>query len=362
MIVYQILMCLIILTVIPLCMGYTVTGGLKSVSPVTALCYGYLVMMVSFELVTVPVLLFTDYGNFRYVLWIYTPVMLVIAAAGVFRAHKSGQLGESAERMRDDIGRILHDREQLVVWAVAGVILIAILVLVSVRVIFDGDDAYYVVQSLIAQQKGAMYSSNPYTGRAAAIDMRHALAVFTMWISYVGTVTHIHTTILCHTVLPLVFIPLCLMIYGQLGAALLGDKKELTGYFVIFTELFILFGRVSMYTPEAFLLARTWQGKAVAANILLPMVLLTYAYISQDIISGDERGLKTWLPMIVINASAGVFSSLAVVLVCVMTGAGGLVLSVMKRKIRPLIYACLTCIPGLIYMILYLYYTYFGWR
>lgn len=362
MIIFQILMCLIILTVIPLCMGYTVTGGFKSASPLTALVYGYMVMMVSFELVTVPVVLLTDYGNFRYVLWIYTPVMLIIAAAGVIRALRNGQLRGSAAWLRSTLTRIMHDREQLIVWSVAGVILVTILVLVSVRVIFDGDDAYYVVQSLIAQQKGAMYSSNPYTGRAAAIDMRHALAVFTMWISYVGTVTHIHTTILCHTVLPLVFIPLCLMIYGRLGSALLGDREELKGYFVIFAELFILFGRVSMYTPEAFLLARTWQGKAVAANILLPMVLLTYAHISEDVLSGDERGLRTWLPMIVINASAGVFSSLAVVLVCVMTGAGGLVLAIMKRKIRPLVYACLTCIPGLIYMILYLYYTYFGWR
>ena len=355
-------MSILILVAVPVCMGLTVVSGLKCRTWPLALTYGYLVMMTSFELVTVPVLLLTDYNNFRYVMWIYTPMMLILSAAGVIRACRTGCIGEANDRLKDELSDIFHDREQLTVWSVAIVILIVTLVLVSVRVIFDGDDAYYVAQSLIAQQKGAMYSSNPYTGRATTIDMRHALAVFTMWISYVGKITGIHTTVLCHSVLPLVFIPLTIIIYGQTGARLLKGKMVMWGYFVIFTEVFILFGRVSMYTPEAFLLARTWQGKAVAANILLPTLILTYMIMSDRLLSDDDGGFVIWLPMLLVNASAGIFSSLAVVLVCVMTGAGGLVISIMRRRFRPLIYACLCCIPGLIYMILYLYYTYFGWR
>lgn len=362
MIIYQILMSILILIAVPVCMGLIVVSGLRYRTWSLALCYGYLVMMVSFELVTVPVLLLTDYGNFRYVMWIYTPVMLALAIIGVLRARRTGCLTEATDRLKDVLDDIRHDKEQIIVWSIAALILTVMLILVSVRVIFDGDDAYYVVQSLIAQQKGAMYSSSPYTGRAAAIDMRHALAVFTMWISYVGTITRIHTTVLCHSVLTLVFIPMTVLIYGQLGTHLLRNRRELWGYFVIFIEIFILFGRVSMYTPETFLLARTWQGKAVAANILLPMVFLTYAHMLKALLVEENKGIRDWLPMILVNASAGIFSSLAVVLVCVMTGAGGLVIAIMKRRIRPLLYACICCIPGLIYMLLYLYYTYFGWR
>lgn len=355
-------MSILILVAVPVCMGLAVVSGLKCRTWPLALTYGYLVMMTSFELVTVPVLLLSDYNNFRYVIWIYTPLMLTLSAVGVIRACRTGCIGEANDRLKDELSDIFHDREQIIVWFVAIVILAVMLVLVSVRVIFDGDDAYYVAQSLIAQQKGAMYSSNPYTGRAAAIDMRHALAVFTMWISYVGRLTGIHTTVLCHSVLPLIFIPLTIVIYGQTGAGLLKGKRVMWGYFVIFTEVFILFGRVSIYTPEAFLMARTWQGKAVAANILLPTLILTYMIMSDRLLSDDDGGFVTWLPMLLVNASAGIFSSLAVVLVCVMTGAGGLVISIMKRRIRPFIWACVCCVPGLIYMILYLYYTYFGWR
>ena len=385
MIIFQILMCILILIAAPLCMGMAVVSGLKVRSLFFALSFGYLVMMVSFEIVTVQILLLTEYANFHYVLFIYTPIMLAISVFGVIRALKTGFLKESVQKLNNSFAGIVSSKEKLVVWGLAGALLIVILVLTLTRVIFDGDDAYYVVQSLIAQQKGTMYSSNPYTGRAAAIDMRHALAVFPMWIAYVATVTNIHATALCHSVLPIVFIPLTLIVYGQTGALLLKDKnkdkekKELTGYFVLFIELFILFGRVSLYTPEAFLMARTWQGKSVAANVLLPMTFLVlwvvYSYESAE--DADPALIRrAWVLVAIINASAGIFSSLAVVLTCVIICSGGALMSFLKWRSgardrgseparfawRPFLYSCICCIPGILYMLLYLYYTYFGWR
>lgn len=365
MIVFQILMCILILIAAPLCMGMAAVSGLKLRSIGFALAFGYLVMMVSFEIVTVPILLLTEYANFRYVLFIYTPIMLGLCVFGVIRALKTGFLKESVRKLNNRLAGIVSSKEQLAVWGLAGAVLIVILVLTLTRVIFDGDDAYYVVQSLIAQQKGTMYSSSPYTGRAANIDMRHALAVFPMWIAYVGAMTNIHATALCHSVLPLVFIPLTLIVYGQTGALLLKDKKELTGYFVLFIELFILFGRVSLYTPEAFLMARTWQGKSVAANVLLPMTFLTlwvvYSYETAE--EADPAGIRrAWILVAVINASAGIFSSLAVVLTCVIICSGGVLMSILRRRWKPFLYSCICCIPGIIYMLLYLYYTYFGWK
>ena len=378
MIVYQILMCILILIIVPFCMGMLITPRLEKGTVLMSLPVGYLVMLVSFELVTIPVILLTQYSNFKYVLRIYTPVMLILAFLGILSGLKSGYLNMARTRAKGIFGVIASDREQLIVWSVAFIILIVMLILPMFRVIFDGDDAYYVVQSLIAQQKGTMYASNPYTGRAAAIDMRHALAVFPMWIAYVGTMARIHTTILCHSVLPLIFIPLSLLVYGLFGSLLLRAHKNLLGYFVIFTEIFIIFGRVSMYTPETFLLARTWQGKSVAANVLIPMIFIGLWYVSallrekqaadsaggsltEDAVKpGDER--MGWILLVLINAAAGIFSSLAVVLACVITCSGGLILGILKRRIRVFAASCLCCIPGILYMLLYLYFTYLAWR
>ncbi|MCR5595349.1 MAG: hypothetical protein K6G12_05850 [Lachnospiraceae bacterium] len=355
-------MCILILAVIPVCMGMNVVSGIRQRSLVLCLIYGYLLMMVSFELVTVPILLLTDYGNFKYVLWIYTPIIIFLSLSGLFLANKKGFLPQIRTDVNKTVLGVIKNREQLIVWSIAFVLLAVMLVLVSTRVIFDGDDAYYVTQSLIAQQKGSMYASDPYTGKATAIDMRHALAVFTMWISYVGTVCKVHTTILCHSILPLVFIPFAVIIYAKTGALLLKDKKEMLGYFVIFIEIFIMFGRVSMYTPEAFLIARTWQGKAVAANILIPITILGLFLVADTYYSDSNKTTPVWILLALTNAAAGVFSSLAVIFACVMIGSGGVVLAILKRKVKIVVNACLCCLPGVLYMLLYLYYMYFGWR
>ena len=367
MIVFKVLICLIILALVPLMCGMMIVAGLKSPSAWLVYPAGFFLMLLVFELVCVPVVLLTKGSNFGYVAGIYTPLMTVAALLGLWRGKKSGFVAGVLSRIRS----CRPDKETVIVWGIAGLILAVILILMETRVIFDGDDAYYVVQSLSAWQNGTLYSTNPYTGRAAAIDMRHALAVFTMWIAYVGRVTGIHTTILCHSVLPVVIIPLTLLVYGCIGSILLKDRRELLPYFVIFTEIIILFGRVSIYTPETFLLARAWQGKAVAANVLIPMTVLALLILASeysDGTAGEAKGIirdgrgSEWVLLALINASAGIFSSLAVELVSVLMATGGFVLAVRERRIRTFVLTCICCLPGFVYMLLYVYYTYFGWR
>ena len=70
---------------------------------------------------------------------------------------------------------------------------------------FDGDDAYYVVQSVLADQTGVLNRIRPYTGLSTDLDIRHALATLPLWIAYVARMTGIHATIVAHTLLPLIF-------------------------------------------------------------------------------------------------------------------------------------------------------------
>jgi len=366
MIILKIIMCILLLLAAPMCMGLLLVSPLERGDRSLGLLLpaGYMVMMVSFELVTVPIFLLTEYQNFIYVVIVYSVVLILLSALGVLCALKkekrSGVQGLSAIN-----NRILRSfepyrvgtTESKVVWVIALSILVVILILVETRVIFDGDDAFYVAQSLVTQQNGTMYVTQPYTGKAAAMDTRHALAVFTMWIAYIGKLTGIHTTILCHTVLPLVIIPLTFLSYLEIGIRVLRDKKEMIPYFCVFMELLVLFGRVSIYTPEAFMLARTWQGKSMAANMLIPMT-----FLSLLVMFGNNNKYSRWLMLIVVNAAAGIFSSLAVVLVSLLILVGGFVITIKERKLINMISACVCCIPGGIYMLLYVYFTYWGWQ
>lgn len=343
---------------------------------------GYLLMLLSFEIVTLPILLAIDFDNFNYVVRIYTPVMILLAGVGsgialkcaggvsglkeyfgsmlgIYRLHKDSK-NDSLNGQNAPTGKFSFltygKYDGIIVWIIAAAVLVYILVMTQTRVIFDGDDAYYVVQSLIAQQNKSMYVTLPYTGGASPLDMRHAMAVFTMWISYIGTMTGLHSTILCHTVLPLVLIPLTLVTYMEIGIRFLRRREDMLPYFVLFTEVIILFGRVSILTSEAFLLGRTWQGKSMAANFLFPMTLIAIYSLFK------EKGNGKWLFLLLVNAVAGIFSSLAVVLVCILMAIGALWYTIYTRKLINLLRVCLCCAPSAVYMGLYVLFTYVTWK
>lgn len=372
-------MCLIIFILIPALIGLGVVMGLAHEERSIGLVFpvGYVVMLLAFELVTLPVLFFTKYDNFKYVIALYSPVLIALAAYGAYKTYqKAGSLSgimpllrsmssrytvysehETAPGTNKILGFLMGSNklDTIIVWVLAAGVLLYMLIMAETHVIFDGDDAYYVVQSLITQQNGSMYSIQPYTGVASPIDMRHAMAVFTMWITYAGKVTGIHTTILCHSVLPLVLIPLTVITYMELGLRLLKKKEDMLPYFVLITELLILFGRTSMYTSEKFLLSRTWQGKSLAANLLIPMVVLVL------FIHLRKSNKMSWIMLLVMDTVAGIFSSLAVMQVSILIGIGGLWYGIKNKSLKDMIRVWLCLIPGLLYILLYLYFTYIAW-
>lgn len=341
------------------CCGQIIVCGMDSKKSFAGLIIpaGFMLMMLSFELVCVPVILFTSGSNFRYVCFIYTPVLLILAALGAYRGVKSGMIADSARNMASFVKNL--DIEQKITWCIFIVLTVVLLVFMETRVIFDGDDAYYVAQSVTTWQNGTMYSVNPYNGRAAAIDMRHALAAFPIWNAYIGKIFGIHPTILCHSILPIILIPVALIVFGDIGRIVLKDRREMLPYFMIFMTLILMFGRVSIYTSETFLISRTWQGKAVTAGIMIPAVFLAYAVLYDDESPND---LHEWGYLFIIDAAAGIFSSLAVELISILIAAGGAVYLIRQKSIKktlPVI-ACLA--PGVLYMMLYLYFTYLSWR
>ena len=54
------------------------------------------------------------------------------------------------------------------------------------RAMFDGDDSYYVVQSVLADQTGVLNRIRPYTGLSTGLDVRHAFASLPLWEAYVA--------------------------------------------------------------------------------------------------------------------------------------------------------------------------------
>lgn len=187
------------LLAVPFCMGLLPLSLLRKRqrTPGVAFILGYILLFAILELIGIPVVLLNVYHGFTTFIRWFTPVLLLCALGGiavsVLRIRRGYELNfEGAKRLQKTA---LEEKLLLVLFlALVGFQMY----MAFTRASFDGDDAYYGVQALIAQQLDTLYRVNPYTGRSSPLDVRHVLALFPLWEAYVGSMSKVHVTILSH--------------------------------------------------------------------------------------------------------------------------------------------------------------------
>ena len=324
-------------------------------NPGVVLLAGYFGMWAVFEVVTIPAVIFIKYNNFKVASICFMVLGIVCAAVGLwllYRDRKEWKLGSPvmyvchmpwAERI-----------EWLLFFALLGFQLYKAAAYAS----FDGDDAYYVVESLIAQQADVMYRILPYTGRPTDLDVRHVLAVFPMWVAFVAVKSDIHSTIVSHLIMPFVLIPLTYLVYYEIGRELFcrntgKNHKESLPVFMIMMAMFQIFGNVSIYTNETFFLTRTWQGKAVAGSLVIPALFWMFLTMYGSRREKQHKDIGWWIIFVCINMTAGVCSSIAVFLVCILMALTALGLALAQRDLKVVFKMAAVCIPNVVYMMIY---------
>lgn len=354
------------LVIIPFCIGLIPAGFMPEDErkPGIVLLAGYFTMWAVFGLVTIPVVVFVRYDNFILASRCFMALGILGAAAGVWLTYRRRRFGRLREWMSfADCIREMSVSERIE-WLLFLLLLGFQLYKAVAYASFDGDDAYYVAASLIAQQADTMYTILPLTGRHTGLDIRHALAVFPMWIAFVAQKSHIHATILSHTIIPLVLIPLTYLVYYEIGRILFGRpdrpaKSERSGenlpLFMILMAVFQIFGNVSIYTNETFFLTRTWQGKAVAGSLVIPALLWLFLLLY----SGRKKGAAAeragiWLLLVCVNITAGICSSIAVFLVSILMAVAAFCLAIVERDYKVLFKMGAACIPNAFYVLTYL--------
>lgn len=354
------------LVIIPFCIGLIPAGFMPEDKrkPGIVLLAGYFTMWAVFGLVTIPVVVFVRYDNFILASRCFMALAILGAAAGVWLTYRRRRFG----RLREWMSFADCIREMSVAERIEWLLFLLLLGFQLYKAVayasFDGDDAYYVAASLIAQQADTMYTILPLTGRHTGLDIRHALAVFPMWIAFVAQKSRIHATILSHTIMPLVLIPLTYLVYYEIGRFLFGRpdrqvKAERSGenlpLFMILMAVFQIFGNVSIYTNETFFLTRTWQGKAVAGSLVIPALLWLFLLLY----GGRKKGAAAeragiWLLLVCVNITAGICSSIAVFLVSILMAVAAFCLAIVERDYKVLFKMGAACIPNVFYVLTYL--------
>ncbi|WP_026491558.1 DUF6077 domain-containing protein [Butyrivibrio sp. XPD2002] len=389
MVVLSALALILWLFIVPMGMGLLIQKILpttKKTIGINFLC-GYLLSFAVFEVIAIWCMIRIQYGAFHKCTIVFASIEGILAIAGyaskiweiqreydknsnLFYLFFPGDERSKPEALmspRTDVRvmKFQYTRESLLYWGIFFLIVLFQLYKAVTMAPFDGDDSYYVVESLLAQQADVMNTILPYTGSSTALDIRHAMAVFPLWIAFIAKMSGIHATIVSHTIMPLLIIPMVYLIYLEMGRILLGVRQDMIPVYMIFISVFTMFGNTSIYTPETFLMMRTWQGKAMVANFVIPFVIWLFLWMFDDCrkpgflwkeeTAGGLRIVRnsTWLLLFFLNMAAGIMSSMGIIFGTALAGLFSFLLLIYTRDFRIIPKALLSVIPTGVYLLIY---------
>lgn len=303
------------------------------------------------QLIAVPFVIYDGFGFNRIVI-IYSVVLVLFSIGGlvlaIVRAKKDKYyFSENLLRKNQTI-------EEKVEWALFALVVIFQMVMYFKMASFDGDDAYYVVQSVLSYETGTLYRIRPYTGLSTDMDLRHSLAVLPVWMAYLAQVSDINPTVVAHSVVGLFIIPLVYTVYVETGRSVLRKERKKLPVFMIFVGIMQVFGNVSIYTNATFFLTRTWQGKALLANVVIPFAFLILLTIFDSEKFEKDNKIVFWIMLGITNIVAAMCSTTSVLLMAMLIGISGLVMSIKEKDMQILLKLIVTCIPLVIYGCMYL--------
>ena len=362
MIVFKILGLIFMLLIVPMAVGFLALNFIKSTerSYFQAIILGYIASFALLELVGIPVVLLVNYSGYQILMGIYLTALLFTAGLGIYvfikeilrQKDKEGKAKTDVFMLRAKFDAFKASSVESRIYLIIIVLLVLFQVFMALYMSsYDADDAYYNAFARTAQQYGTLYRTNPNTGRSTTLDMRHGMALIPIFEAIISSVSHIHLLIIVHKVMPIVLIPLSYLIFYEIGKILFLDSREKCRIFLIILTVFRIFGNISEYTTETFFFLRTWQGKAIAGNLIIPMII----YLLLNIMQKKElRDGKTYYVLLGITVIAsGACSSLAVLLSLITIALLSLMTSLREKDKNILIKSALACVPGIIYILIY---------
>lgn len=308
---------------------------------------GYLVLFAAFQILSVP-LIIKGARFSTLVLW-FAALCVLFSMAGVVVRLRRMRKAPALQAVKDRAGK-----REIILWTVFGALLLMQLFLAGCLSFADGDDAYFVTVSTIADGTDTMYLYLPYTGGTTSLDMRHALAPFPLYIAFLARITGLHAATVAHIAMPVVLIPLTYCIYGLIGSRLLKGNRRQLPVFMIFTALLILWGNYSLYTAETFLMTRTRQGKAALGNIMVPAFFLLAYLVGERLAENKKVEKSLWALLFCLTTFSCLCSTFGGFLTAVLFGAFGLCVLAVYRRWRLLLPLAVCLLPAAVYMGIYM--------
>lgn len=341
--IFKILMFVFWLGVIPFLVGIFVTGfsRKKSESVISICVYGNITIFAIFQILAIPLIFLK--AEFMLLVYVWAIINICLAIVSLI---------SNRERIRRIILKTFTNIPKMPWWSVLIILMILFQTfMLSYNHHGDLDDSFYVATSVTTWKTNSMYVFNAYTGDLYNnYPARYILAPFPVFEAMISQLVFTHPTIVAHTILPVWLVPLAYGVYWLLGQRLFKKDSKKTWMFLFFLAVLHVFGNASVFTVSTFLLVRIWQGKAVLASILLPLLI----YQSIRLLYDGEDDPMEWLMLLFTMTSACMVSSMGVILAPIALVCYGAVYAVLKKKYKGLIKILLCCMPNMICGIIFL--------
>ena len=303
---------------------------------------GWIMMFAVFQVLVVPFIVAEQ--SFTLAVRTYSIVIAVISVLSLVIGRHA--VKKSIDNFKDS--RI--ESGQLPVMILVIVLIAAQLAASFFLQYLDGDDAFYVATSLTSEHTDTMYRFTPYYGANGELDVRHALSPVPIFMAWIARVSGIHVTILCHSYISMLFLLLMYMIHFQVARRLFPGQKKNQWLFLLALSIWYLFGNVSIYTAESFALTRTWQGKSMFPNLIIP-----YLFLWMLCMAKDEMDIGEWAMLFVTTLAAAFTTSTGIFTVPVLLGMEAAIIAVVKKRAMVVVQTVACLVPCLFFGMLYLF-------
>lgn len=348
----QILRLIIWLLVVPVCVGTLFfSADKKSGRLIFAWVSGQMLLWALFQLLCVPVIL--KEGSYVRMQRLYLMVVVALLVTAAMRWVMIRSRNRTRLRLVKN-GDGERKFSTWVLWGIFGALLLLQLALAVRMTYADGDDAFFVAISTITENSEVMYSRHPYTGETMELDIRHGMAPFPIWITFLARMSDVRAVSVAHVAAPLALITMAYAVFYLIGSRLCGNKEERIPLFMVFTSILVLFGDYSFYTVENFMVARSRQGKAALGSIMIPMLFFLLLLLLEYLQNNKKIPWMYWVLLGSTMTAGALASTLGAMLCCMLVGITVLCSAVCYRRWKFLFAAATCCVPCTIYALLYL--------
>ncbi|MCR5187279.1 MAG: hypothetical protein K6D97_09280 [Clostridia bacterium] len=312
--------------------------------------FGYLTEFTVFEIISVPLILFG--ASFSVMVWCFIIWNIVLCAYSIylnyFKDRKNSSIKNDFIKQCENIKNLFSNKTTLAL-TIAAVILIGIQIYVpTVYMHEDDDDIFYVGTAVTSLYENSMFKVNPRIGEDVGIEWKYVLGPFPLYNAVISRLIHIHPTITAHTILPGAFILLCYSVLYLLAKRLFRDDTNSVVLFLVFMSLINIFGNYSIRTPSTFLLFRIWQGKAMLANYIIPMVWLLW------LMQEDEENRFSYVLYVIAVFAATFTTTMGMIFVPLILCVLALIRFIQDRNFKRAFSTALCCSPIAIYGVIFL--------